>query len=755
MKKSDSLTRALPWLMSILLGVLVTACGGGRDPILGGGGNVEIAPRVTGVTPLANATAVPINTRVFTAAFSKAMNPTSLASAFTLACPGVTPTGTVTYAPTGNVATLTLTSPAALPASTLCTATITTAAKDTAGLALASNFVWTFTTGVAPDTTPPTVSSVNPLTGATGVAPNTQVSATFSEPMDPLTIDGAAFTLACPVGTPQTGTVTYAVGSRVATLTPTASLPFSTVCTATVTTAAKDTAGLGLASNFVWTFTTGAAPDTTRPTVSSTIPVDSATNVASNTQVTATFSEPMDPLTINDSNFTLACPAGTPLMGTVTYAVSGRVATFAPAAALPGATVCAATVTTGAKDLAGNAMAANKVWTFTTVAAGDTTAPTVSATNPVDVATGVCTNKTINATFSEPMDPLTINTGTFTLATTVGAVPVTGVVAYDAVTRIATFNPAANLAATTGYTATVKGGTAGVKDLAGNPLALDKVTTFTTSASICVTAPPLGAAAPFGGFGGNATLTNDGLNTVINGDIGVNAAATTITGLRDSGGNVYTVTPNNDGMVNGLIYTANTLPGPGNAVIQARADALVAFNAISPAGMPGGIDVSSLAQCPSCGGAGQGPGQLAGRTLPPGVYLSTTGTYGIGITAPTAGNLTLDAQGDANAVWVFQTAAGTGTLTVGLTGPATPATPIQVLLINGAQAKNVFWYVPAGATIGTGATMVGTMLSDASITFSTTGGSPPTAVTTTLNGRAIALTAGVTMTNTVINVPAP
>ena len=77
-----------------------------------------------------------------------------------------------------------------------------------------------------------------------------------------------------------------------------------------------------------------------------------------------------------------------------------------------------------------------------------------------------------------------------------------------------------------------------------------------------------------------------------------------------------------------------------------------------------------------------------------------------------------------------------------------------MLLVNGAQARNVFWFVPAGAAIGTGSTMVGTMLADASITISTTGGSPPTAVQTTLNGRAIALTAGTTMTNTLINVPA-
>jgi hypothetical protein len=356
------------------------------------------------------------------------------------------------------------------------------------------------------------------------------------------------------------------------------------------------------------------------------------------------------------------------------------------------------------------------------------------------------------------MDARTITVATFTLAVTAGA-SLTGVVAYDALTKIATFNPVANLtgAPATNYTATIKGGAGGVKDLAGNPLAGDKVTTFTTSASSCATAPVLGAAASFGGFGGSATLTNDGLATVIYGDIGVSAASTAITGLRDSGGNVYTVTTNNDGLVNGLVYTLTAPPGSvaGEAVTRARADALDAFNSISPAILVGGVDVSSLAQCPSCGGAGGGPDELAGRTLPPGVYLSTTGTYDIGGVGRTTANLTLDAGGDANAVWVFQTAAGTGTLNVGLTGPATPAVPIQVRLINGAQPKNIFWYVPGGATIGTGSTMVGTMLADASITMSTTGGTPPTAVITTVNGRAISLTAAVTMTNTVVNVPAP
>ena len=96
-----------------------------------------------------------------------------------------------------------------------------------------------------------------------------------------------------------------------------------------------------------------------------------------------------------------------------------------------------------------------------------------------------------------------------------------------------------------------------------------------------------------------------------------------------------------------------------------------------------------------------------------------------------------------------------GKLTVGLTGPATPAVPIQVLCINGCNPKNVFWYVPGGATIGTGSTMVGTLLTNAGVTISTTSASLPLVVTTTLNGRAIGLTAAVTMTQTVINVPAP
>jgi hypothetical protein len=371
-------------------------------------------------------------------------------------------------------------------------------------------------------------------------------------------------------------------------------------------------------------------------------------------------------------------------------------------------------------------------------------------------------NKSINATFNIPMDPLTVTTATFTLAPTLTSLPLAGTVNYDPLTKIATFIPTAKLtgAPATNYTATIKSGAAGVKDLSGGLLASDKVITFTTNASTCTVAPVLGAVAPFGSFSGTS-LINDGPTTLINGSIGITGAATSIVGLIDSAGTSYpAAVVGNQGSVNGVIYTNTTPAGltPGAVASKAAGDALVARDSISPAALLGGIDVSLPAQCPTCtqpGGVGGFAGDLAGRTLPPGVYKSAASTYAIGdgVVGNVVGNLTLDAAGDVNAVWVFQAVTS---LTVGVTGPATPAVPIQVLLINGAQSKNVFWYVGTAATINTGATMVGTIMSSAATTFSTTSGvTPRNTVITTLNGRAIALNAGVTMTNTVINVPAP
>ena len=118
--------------------------------------------------------------------------------------------------------------------------------------------------------------------------------------------------------------------------------------------------------NFTWSFTTGGIPDIALPTVTTTDPLNNATGVAGNKVVTFTFSEAMDPLTINATTFTLKQGTNA-VTGTVTY--SGTTATFTPANVLAAGTVYTATISTGAKDLAGNALAANSILTFTTVQA--------------------------------------------------------------------------------------------------------------------------------------------------------------------------------------------------------------------------------------------------------------------------------------------------------------------------------------------------------------------------------------------------
>jgi hypothetical protein len=103
--------------------------------------------------------------------------------------------------------------------------------------------------------------------------------------------------------------------------------------------------------------------DLTKPTVASSVPVNAAISVVLTSKTTVTFSEAMDPATITGTTFTLK-QGTTSITGAVTY--TDLVATFTPAANLTASTLYTATITTGAKDLAGNALAANTVWSFTT-----------------------------------------------------------------------------------------------------------------------------------------------------------------------------------------------------------------------------------------------------------------------------------------------------------------------------------------------------------------------------------------------------
>ena len=489
MDKFGRVTSLQMWLMALLVVALTAGCGGG-----GGGQDsssdntaAKPLPTVSGTINANGATNVAINTKVG-ATFSEGMDPLSISATTLFLMHGTTVVaGAVSYSGVSAVF---------APASSLTPGTLYTATvkggvggvRDLAGNAMASDYVWTWTTGPSPDTTPPTVSGTIHVNGATNVAINTRVGATFSEGMDPATISTTTFFLR-QATTAVPGTVSYSGVSAV--LVPSSNLAPGTLYTVTLkggVDGVKDLAGNAMASDFVLAWTTSASPDTIPPMVSGTINANGATNVAVNTKIGATFSEGMDPLSITTA--TLSLMRGTTAVpGIVSY--SGVSAVLSPSSNLAPSTLYTVTVkggVGGVKDLAGNAMASDFVLAWTTGTSADIVPPTVSGTTIADGAVNVAIDAKVAATFSEGMDPLTITNVNCTLTETSSGRAVSGTVSYSGVSvelYADDFGPAYYLLRpNTRYTVTIKGGVGGVVDLAGNPMTNDYVSSFMTDAGI-------------------------------------------------------------------------------------------------------------------------------------------------------------------------------------------------------------------------------------------------------------------------------
>jgi hypothetical protein len=216
----------------------------------------------------------------------------------------------------------------------------------------------------------------------------------------------------------------------------------------------------------------------------------------------------------------------------------------------------------------------------------------------------------------------------------------------------------------------------------------------------------LGSAAHFTILAGTAITTTGG--GVINGDVG----ASPITGAA-----IHLT----QAQVNGHIYAVDAT-GPAGSVIDAalllaaKGDLTTAYNA-----------AAGRTPVPSGPFLNPGAGNLGGLNLVPGLYKITSTTLIIG------SDLTL--TGGADDVWIFQCAADLELLS-----------GMSIRLAGGAQARNVFWQVGTSAVIGTFASFQGTILADQSITMGTS---------SSLNGRALAFSAGVTFNGVGGTLPMP
>ncbi len=506
------------------------------------------APTVTARSPTPGATGV-APTAVVTATFSEALDPITVsASTFQLRDGNsALITAAVNYDAATKTATLTPASP--LAGNAVHTVILKGGAtdpriKDLAGNALASDLTWSFTTASV-DTTAPQLTAQSPLSGASGVAVNASVTATFDEPLNATTVNTSTFELRDASNTLVAATVNYDASSRTATLTPNSSLGNSVSYTVTLRGGnteprIKDVAGNALANSITWSFTTAASttgctgttsiwptnpipsviadPDTSpvevgvkfRSTVNGYIcgirfyksssntgthvgtlwsgagqplaqatfsnetasgwqQVDFATPVAitANTVYIASYHAPVGRYSVNENYFGSGVTSGT---------------LYAPSSAESNGN---GVYLYGTGGFPTNSFQASNYWVdvvFTTSVGPDTTPPTVTVTSPASNATGVDPASPVTVTFSEALDPATVNNATFELRDPGGTLVAATV---NSVGNTATLTPASALAANTLHTATVKGSSNGVKDLAGNPLAADRNWSFTTGADPC------------------------------------------------------------------------------------------------------------------------------------------------------------------------------------------------------------------------------------------------------------------------------
>ena len=219
-----------------------------------------------------------------------------------------------------------------------------------------------------PGTMPPAVASTSPGSNATNIPLNTSISVYFKTTMNAATISQNTF-LVKQGNTAVAGVVTYK--DSVALFKPAANLEGNKIYTCTITSGAKNIAGTSLSKDYTFSFTTSGIADNIAPMAMSVTPQNNATGVPQGNNITVNFNEAMNASTINTTTF-IVKQGNTAVAGSVTY--TGLIATFTPSSILSAGLKYTASISTDAKDLAGNALSSILVWDFTMASSTSTLA---------------------------------------------------------------------------------------------------------------------------------------------------------------------------------------------------------------------------------------------------------------------------------------------------------------------------------------------------------------------------------------------
>lgn len=300
------------------------------------------------------------------------------------------------------------------------------------------------------DRTVPFVISTNPVHQGASIPTNRAITATFNKNINPTTLTSDRFTVVVAVtGTPVVGQITYDETSRTAAFRAGDLLP-GTTYTAKITREVADHAGNRMAEDYSWQFTTAAPAtqeeiDLAPPTITSTYPAPNAVSIPLDAAILITFSEAVDPTTINAQTVKVRRDGTTDVAGTLSYV--GTTASFKPATQLQANTNYVGEVTIGVKDLAGNALSGTYQWSFTTLSppAPIPEPPLVLTVGPLDGATNVPVDSAIVVSFDAPILPFEFGL--------IDGRPVA--VTFNADDTIVTMKPTVNLTRGVTYTARI------------------------------------------------------------------------------------------------------------------------------------------------------------------------------------------------------------------------------------------------------------------------------------------------------------
>jgi hypothetical protein len=333
--------------------------------------------------------------------------------------------------------------------------------RDDAGTLMSAPFHSTLT-GATYDTTAPMIVWTNRRTACSGV-PVAPRSLQFNKRIDPATLTLQNFYLYDnTTGQTPAGMVQVDPNGLTASFVPDQPWAVGRTISVYPSQAIRDTAGNQI-SYYGFSFSTGFSSDHDGPSVIGHNPRDGAFDVPLNTQIMVQFNEPLNPISAAAGVQLYSGGVGVP--GSVALSDGNRRMTFTPAASLAPNTSFTVVPSAGVTDVAGNAAVALTSSTFTTGTQTDTQTPVVTATTPVNGASGVPTNAVMRWIFSEPMNPLSINGGTLVAYPSATGIPIAASYQLSSDGRTATLTPAAPLSPSTTYYFYTSGAT----DLAGNP----------------------------------------------------------------------------------------------------------------------------------------------------------------------------------------------------------------------------------------------------------------------------------------------